>query len=165
MIAIVDVDYRDDHAVAACVLVNDWIDEKPLAEFVETISDVQPYVSGEFYRRELPCLLAVLSRISEPDFVVIDGYCWLGPDRFGLGAHLHEKLNQTSTIIGVAKTRFLSADEVATPVLRGKSKSPLWITAIGIEPNSAADSIRSMHGPQRIPTLIKRADQLCRQTK
>ena len=56
MIAILDVDYRDEKAVAACVIANDWTDAQPAAEFVETILHVEPYVPGEFYCRELPCL-------------------------------------------------------------------------------------------------------------
>lgn len=162
MIAILDVDYRDDQAVAACVIANDWTDAHPAAEFVETIAEVQPYVPGEFYRRELPCLSAVLNKVGDPEFVVIDGYVWLGPDKWGLGAYLHDSLNQMAAVIGVAKTRFHSADAVATPVVRGVSKSPLWVTSTGMDAVMAADSIRSMHGPHRIPTLIKRVDQLCR---
>lgn len=162
VIAIVDVDYRDDHAVAACVLAHDWTDSQPYAELVETIADVKPYVPGQFYRRELPCLLAVLWKIPDPDVVVIDGYVWLGPNQPGLGAHLHDAMNQIPAVIGVAKTRFRSADAVATPIRRGKSKTPLWITSAGVDPQTAADAIRSMHGAHRIPTLIKRADRLCR---
>ena len=162
MIAIVDVDYRDDHALAACVLARDWTDPLSCAEFIESIADVKPYVPGQFYLRELPCLLALLAKIPEPDIVVIDGYVWLGPKRPGLGAHLHDAMNRIPAVIGVAKTRFHSADEVATPIRRGQSTTPMWITSTGIDPQAAADAIRSMHGPHRIPTLIKQADQRCR---
>lgn len=161
MIAIVDVHYRPKGAVAACVVADDWTAPAPAAEFVEHIPEVSCYVSGEFYKRELPCLIAVLARAG--DVVVIDGYVWLGRGRSGLGGHLHDQLNQMRSVVGVAKTRFLGAAGVDVPVLRGTSKSPLWVTAIGMEPSSAAECVRSMHGAHRIPTLVKRVDRLCRE--
>jgi deoxyribonuclease V len=163
MIAFVDVDYRQRGAVAACVVASNWSDSTPAAEFAEHIAEVQAYIPGEFYKRELPCLLAVLAKAGDVEAVVIDGNVWLGPGRPGLGAHLHEALNQTSIIIGVAKTRFAGADSVTAPVFRGGSKTPLWVTAIGAELECASDAVRSMHGAHRIPTLIKRVDRLCRE--
>jgi len=47
-------------------------------------------------------------------------------------------------------------------VLRGDSRRPLYVTAAGLDPAAAALHVRSMHGPFRIPTLLKRVDQLCR---
>lgn len=164
MIAIVDVDYREDHAVAACVLAREWTDSETCGEWTVKIVDVEPYSPGEFFRRELPCLLAVLRKVAEPAFIVIDGYVWLGPKQFGLGAHLHDELNQIPAVIGVAKTRFHSADVVAVPLQRGTSKTPLWITSAGIDAHAAAEAVRSMHGEHRIPTLIKRADRLSRES-
>src|SRR5205823_5903515 len=89
MIACVDVDYRGDEAAAACVLSAGWADEAPAGELVERVVGVAPYVPGQFYKRELPCLLAVLRQVAEPiDVVVIDGYVWLEDEsRPGLGAH------------------------------------------------------------------------------
>ena len=75
MIACVDVDYREAGAIAACVCFQSWSDDTPAPESVIQISDVEPYQSGQFYRRELPCLLAVLKSLSElPQVIVIDGY-------------------------------------------------------------------------------------------
>ena len=62
MIAFLDVDYRDSGAIAAGVLAHDWADPTPAAEVVALIPEVADYVPGEFYRRELPCLLTVLDR-------------------------------------------------------------------------------------------------------
>ena len=100
--------------------------------------------------------------MGQPEIVVIDGYVWLGPDKWGLGAHLYDSMHQMAIVIGVAKSRFTVPTRRSTPVVHGASKSPLWVTSIGMDPVLAADSVRSMHGPHRIPTLIKRADQLCR---
>ena len=71
---------------------------------------------------------------------------------------MHERCG--APVIGVAKTSFVGA--TATPVIRGASATPLYVTAIGIEQAVAAAQITAMHGPFRIPTLIKRADTLAR---
>ena len=63
-------------------------------------------------------------------------------------------------VVGVAKQAF--ADGVAKPVLRGASKQPLWVTAVGTDVNSACERVRAMHGEHRIPTLLRRVDALCR---
>jgi deoxyribonuclease V len=163
MIAILDVDYRDCGAMAAAVLAPGWTDAVPAAEVVAHIPAVEEYVPGEFFRRELPCLLTVLDRCPvRPAVCVIDGYVWLEPDRPGLGARLFEALGGSVPVVGVAKSCFRSAGPVAAQVLRAKSRQPLWVTAVGIDLAAAAEAVRSMHGPHRLPTLLKRADQLAR---
>jgi deoxyribonuclease V len=164
MIACVDVDYRDSEAVAACVLLQDWADAACAATHVERVAAVEPYQPGAFYRRELPCLLAVLARVGVPvDVVIIDGYVWLaGEDRPGLGARLYEALGGTVAVVGVAKTQFAGA--AGMPVLRGDSRRPLIVTAAGMDPAAAARHVQGMHGPFRIPDALKKADQLCRQS-
>src|SRR5262245_26211321 len=106
MIACVDVDYRADGALAALVGCRSWTDATPSLELTETIARVEPYEPGQFYKRELPCLLAVLRRVPEPiDLVVVDGFVWLGDEsRPGLGAHLHCALGGSIPVVGVAKT-------------------------------------------------------------
>jgi deoxyribonuclease V len=162
MIACVDADYRDSGAVAACVQLRDWADAAPFAEHVERIAAVEPYEPGQFYRRELPCLQAVLGRVGGPmDVVVIDGYVWLaGEARPGLGAHLFEALGRNVPVVGVAKTQFAGAGGV--PVLRGDSRRPLIVTAAGMDAAAAARHVQAMHGSFRMPTLLRRVDQLCR---
>jgi deoxyribonuclease V len=163
VLAFVDVDYRGDEAAAACVLADDWGDESAARELVERVAGVEPYVPGQFYKRELPCLLAVLARAGGPiDLVVIDGYVWVGDETHpGLGGHLYRALGEKVPVVGVAKTRFLSAK--AVEVVRGESSSkPLFVTAAGIQTDDAAERVRAMHGPHRIPTLLRRVDALCR---
>jgi deoxyribonuclease V len=163
MIACVDVDYRADHAVAACVLFRDWLDAAAADEWTQRIAPVAPYQPGQFYRRELPCLLAVLApRFAEMQTVVVDGYVWLRDERSpGLGAHLYEALGRKVSVIGVAKSCFQSAG-AAKPVLRGGSKRPLFVTAAGLDLLTAAACVRRMHGDYRIPTLLRRVDHCCR---
>lgn len=57
------MDYREEGARAACVVAQDWADETPIAEYTTFLDTVEPYVPGEFYRRELPCLQAVLAQV------------------------------------------------------------------------------------------------------
>lgn len=164
MKACIDVDYREDHAIAACLLFADWHDAAPIEEVVARIENVEPYIPGQFYRRELPCILAVLNQVNVAlEAVVIDGYVWLdGVHKPGLGAHLYQSLNQKIPVIGVAKKLFQGA--VANEVKRGSAEHPLYVTSVGIASEDAATAITRMHGNYRVPTLLKRVDQLCRQT-
>jgi deoxyribonuclease V len=93
---------------------------------------------------------------------VIDGYVWLGEDRPGLGAHLYEALDRCVPIIGVAKTRFRCA--ASAEVYRGGSRRSLFVSAAGLGAHLAAGCIERMHGPYRLPTLLRRVDQLCRRS-
>jgi deoxyribonuclease V len=158
-----DVDYRPEGTVAACVLFRDWADAAEAGHVVERGPPAEPYAPGQFYRRELPHLLKVLAAVPEPlEVLVIDGYVWLGEERPGLGAHLYEALGRRLPVIGVAKTAFHSSG-LAVPVLRGQSQRPLFITAVGLEARVAAEHVRRMHGASRIPTLLGRVDRLCRE--
>ncbi len=163
MIASVDVHYLEKGARVACVLFQAWSDDKPAYEVVTEVGEVKPYVSGQFFRRELPCLLAVLRALDEPPrVIIIDGYVWLGDERRpGLGAYLYEALGRQAPVIGVAKTEFHGA-RLAHPIVRGGSISPLYVSAAGMDLSDAAHYIHAMHGKFRIPTLLRRADQLSR---
>jgi deoxyribonuclease V len=163
MIACVDVDYRPTEAVAACALLHAWDDAVTAGDLVERISPVEPYAPGRFLRRELPCLGAVLAKVAEPlDVVVVDGYVWLGgADVPGLGFYLYEALGKSVQVVGVAKTRFEGV-RVAREVLRGSSRRPLYVSAVGLEVDAAGRHVQIMHGAFRIPTILKHVDQLCR---
>lgn len=162
MRACVDVDYHTTGACAAAVTFRDWSDAKAVDEKTVHIFEVAPYVPGEFFRRELPCLLAVLKTLPAIKTVVIDGYVWLDNEStLGLGGHLYQALGQRVQVVGIAKTKFRGAIEVCE-VLRGSSTRPLYVSAAGIEAALAADCVRSMHGNHRIPSLISRVDYLCR---
>lgn len=160
MIAICDVHYpAAGGAVAGCVVIERWDDAVAAAERTAAVAELAPYQPGQFYQRELPALRAVLAATPEPlDAIIIDGYVWLGDDRPGLGAHLHAALG--TPVIGVAKNRFVGA--AAIPVVRGDSARPLHVTAVGVDTADAAAAIARMHGPHRLPTMLVRADHLCR---
>ena len=156
----VDVHYADDGARAAGVGFVAWTDAEPALEIVRgSTSPPAPYEPGQFYKRELPHILAVLAEAPRPlDLVIIDGQVWLDAGRPGLGAHLHEAARVP--VVGVAKSAF--REGVAVPVRRGGSARPLYVSAAGIDPAVAAERVREMHGEHRIPTLLKRVDRLAR---
>jgi len=165
MIVAIDVAYDDVNAtaVAAAVVFEHWHDSHPGSVHRVLCAGIQPYVPGEFFRRELPCLCAVLNTIDVPlHAIVIDGYVSLGPERLGLGMHLWHRQQEKTPIIGVAKTAFHGAPSIA--VHRGRSKVPLFVTAIGIEPSQAAEHIREMSGAFRMPDLLRQVDRLTKQT-
>lgn len=166
MIACVDVSYQNNEAVAACVLFRSWTDESSDDEIIERIGKIEEYQPGEFYRRELPCILAVLRKVREPlEAVIVDGFVWLGDENSpGLGARLFDRLGRTTVVIGVAKSGFIGA-ALAVQVLRGRSLKPLYVTAAGMDVSEAARHIQEMHGKFRIPTLLKRTDHLSRRER
>jgi deoxyribonuclease V len=158
----VDVFYRETGALAAVVAFDAWTDSTPAMKATAEIKDVADYEPGRFYVRELPCILAVLKKLLQPPrIVVVDGYVWLREGEPGLGFHLYEALHRAVPVIGVAKTAF-DGSAHAVPVIRGGSTRPLYVTAAGIDPGVAAAHITSMHGPHRLPVLLKAVDLLCR---
>jgi deoxyribonuclease V len=163
LIAILDVAYTDDAAGVGCVLAETWAAPSPSAELAKHVPGApQPYEPGNFYKRELPLLLAAIQDLEvEPVVFVIDGYVWLGPDKPGLGARLFEHLGSCAAVIGVAKSAF-SHDMWSAVVHRGQSRRPLLVTSAGIGTAEAAALVSGMHGEHRIPTLLQRADRLAR---
>ena len=161
MIAAVDAAYADTHAFAAVVAFADWSAGSVAEEHVVRVDGIAPYTPGAFFLRELPCALAVLRKLTGAvDVVVVDGYVWLSAERPGYGARLHDALHTRVAVVGVAKTRFKGA--AAVEVQRGKSARPLFVTAAGIDVARAAAGVRAMDGAARIPSMIARADRLCR---
>ena len=163
MILAVDVQYRDNTGFCAGLLFQQWDAAEAMASFVAATPEVGEYVPGEFYKRELPCILNLLQSIHEPvTCVVIDGFVFLdGSSRPGLGKHLYDALQGAVPVIGVAKSSFdgIGADY---RVQRGESGRPLFVTAIGCELAYAKEAVAMMHGKHRLPTILKSVDQLCR---
>ena len=126
--------------------VHDDIHGQSLEEAVVNVLEMAEYVSGEFYRRELPCLLMALEKVSQtPEIIIVDGYVWLEGGKPGLGAKLFEALEDKVAVVGVAKTRYAGAD--ALEVLRGSSASLLFVSAAGMNALEAAEKVRRMSGP------------------
>jgi deoxyribonuclease V len=162
-LVIVDVDYRDSHAIAAAVVAQSFESSVVLETQIAKIDRIEAYRPGSFFERELPCILGVLQSIQiSYRCVVIDGYVELDENgRPGLGGHLYDRLPKGIAVIGIAKTAF-HGSSFAIPVLRGKSQKPLFVTARGIDKESAASFVAQMHGEHRLPTLVKWVDSLAR---
>lgn len=162
VIAAFDVFYHQEGwSCAAAVGMDDYRDARPVSVYTAQRSKALPYIPGEFYRRELPCILELLKAFpAAPREIIVDGYVQLGP-KPGLGQHLFMALAGCIPVIGVAKSAFRGAQGL--PVLRGRSKRPLYITAVGMDVDAAAVNIRKMHGRHRIPTLLKLVDRLAKE--
>ncbi|MCB9706455.1 MAG: endonuclease V [Myxococcales bacterium] len=163
-----DVHYRIDaegRARAAAVVFDRWEEPRPRRELVALHGANADYEPGAFFRRELPCLLAVLDPLLTEEAiaaVIVDGYVDLG-DRPGLGHHLFDALRGAGwrgAVIGVAKTPFRGARPVE--VLRGGSLRPLHVTALGLDPALAAAGVAAMAGEHRLPILLGWVDHLAR---
>ncbi|KQZ42658.1 endonuclease V [Duganella sp. Root1480D1] len=163
MLLAVDVQYRDDCGFAAGVLFQDWLSERPLRTVSARVDGIGEYVPGEFYKRELPCILKLLEGVDEQiDCIVIDGFVFLDDEaRPGLGKHLFDALAGRYPIVGVAKTSFAGIGK-QYEVLRGDSKRPLYVTTAGYDLVAAKRHIAAMHGEHRMPTVLKLVDQCCR---
>ena len=163
MILAVDTYYEDNLAKTVLASFEYWEDQEFTQIYFEELQIDENYVSGEFYKRELPCILSILKKVDiySVEAIIIDGYVYLDNfKKFGLGGHLYEKINRKLPIIGVAKTNFLTNTLNKLELLRGKSKNPLYITSIGIEQIIAKQYISRMFGEYRIPKLLKELDKL-----
>lgn len=163
MLVCVDAAYSQARVAAAAAAFSHWEDAAPgkLCFFVGRVP--APYVPGQLAARELPVILAVLAQFpQEIELVLVDGFVFLNDrGRLGLGGRLHQALAGRSAVVGVAKRAFAGAP--AVPVWRGKSRHPLWVSAVGVEPAWAAEQVARMHGPFRLPTLLRLVDRCARQ--
>lgn len=166
MILAFDSYYFDNKAKTVCISFDDWTTDKNFKVYSEIIENNEEYKSGEFYKRELPCILSLLEKIEikDVDTIIVDGYVYLDDNnKPGLGGYLYTQLNAQIPVIGVAKTNFASLDKNKQQLLRGKSKKPLYITSIGLGLDKATKLIENMNGPNRIPTLLKTLDALTKE--
>jgi deoxyribonuclease V len=156
-----DVHYLDESAArAAVVAACDQGFSAIVCTDTATVPVDTAYWPGEFYRRELPPLQAVIPRSEALALIVVDGYVDLdAAGRPGLGAHVHAEFGVP--VIGVAKTPFRTATHAAL-VFRGRSARPLYVTAAGMTIADAARLVAAMAGSFRLPDALKRADRLAR---
>ena len=180
--------FSEKEAKTVGIIFTDWADTKPLESVEAWTYDFGPYIPGEFYKRELPCLMDLLRKVpnldKDFDAIVIDSLAWIPSSTTtldGLGIRLENALISEGLIysreedtrdmatfgrpgiIGVAKTPFKGVEDHhgIAKVYRGKSKTPLYVntTWFGYSSYSAGECIRSMAGSARIPTLLKMLDK------
>lgn len=161
-IACFDVYYYEDYAKACSVVFQPARGEKIISEYCEIIRQINDYIPGEFYKRELPCILRVYSLIKEDiDLAIVDGFVMLEQGKKGLGGYLFEALGKKIPVVGVAKTYFMGSEDYVK-VYRGISKNSLYISSIGVDLDYAAELIKTLEGKNRIPDVLKRVDSLTR---
>ena len=163
MILAIDVQYTDTQGFAAAVSFSDWTAAAPSGKYEAVINQISDYEPGQFFKRELPCILSLIQEHSlQPKLIIIDGYVTLGQDeKPGLGMHLYHALDGKSAIIGVAKKSYIGIQD-NTKIFRGSSIKPLFVTSVGVELEAAKNCILKMHGKNRFPVLLKLVDRLCR---
>ena len=166
MILAFDTYYFEGRAKTVCLAFEDWTADDSTEMYSEILDGVEEYTPGEFYKRELPCILSLLKKVrpSRIEAIVVDGFVFVDDHlKPGLGGHLYQALGGAIPVIGVAKTNFATVEKNKRPLLRGHSERPLFITAIGIDVDEAMECIRNMRGNYRVPTILKKLDQLTRE--
>lgn len=158
----VDVHYDGlGEATAALIVCGELTFSTVQSEYVADIPQTAPYEPGALFKRELPCIQAVMALGPRLQLLVIDGYATLDPSgRPGLGSHAADATG--IPVIGVAKTPFRTATHAAE-VTRGTATRPLYVTAAGgLEILEAARIVAAMAGEHRIPAALARVDRLAR---
>jgi len=160
----IDIYYHDKGATCVGVLF-DWEDVEPKKIIRAFLDEVEEYVPGEFYKRELPCVMAVIYQVRQYkiDCIILDSHVQLGNGQIGLGEYVYKTVNEIYPIIGVGKRGFYSNAEYVREVRRGESENPLYVSAIGMDLDKAAECIKNMHGKFRLPTILKEVDRIGRE--
>ena len=162
MIYAFDTFYYPDYAKTVCIAFEQWDSETERFIYSENTEISSDYESGAFYKRELPCILSLLKKIDlkDGDLIIVDGYVTLDNNgKIGLGGYLYEALHKKYPVIGIAKNEFASEDNMRKTIFRGESKTPLFLTAKGIDADKTKINVENMHGEYRIPTLLKKLDK------
>jgi deoxyribonuclease V len=166
MIVAIDVYYKENTAKAVGALIQNWGDAAALQYVIRYINAVEEYEPGAFYKRELPCIMEVMDQIDllSVTCIVVDGFVVLDDlGKPGLGAYVHERLHRKIPVIGVAKSNFHQNLKNVIPVLRGDSNKPVYVSAVGIDLQLAADYVKGMHGDFRLPTVLKELDRITKE--
>jgi deoxyribonuclease V len=165
MVLSLDVHYRNDKAKIVGVLF-EWDDISSKKIIIECIDKVEEYSPGEFYKRELPCLLKIIEKVdlTKIEAIIIDGYVFVDNNwKYGLGGILWGKLDKKVPIIGVAKTSFFKNKETVKELIRGNSKKPLYVSTIDYPIDKAIDNLKKMSGEFRMPTILKQMDTITKE--
>ncbi|MFS2188206.1 endonuclease V [Mucilaginibacter sp. Mucisp84] len=165
MILAIDVHYKG----ALAKVVGAFFEPKAAkaVQYITTyINGVDEYVPGEFYKRELPCILKLLEKVElgKLNAIIIDGNVFINNNGdFGLGGRLWESIDHKVAVIGVAKSLFKNTEDKVIEIQRGKSEKHLFVSSIGIDLAAAASLIHNMHGEYRLPSILKEVDRLTKE--
>ena len=161
----IDIYYREEGGATCVGVLFQWKDAEPTKVIRATIDEVEEYVPGEFYKRELPCVMTVIYQVKhyKVDYIILDSHVQLGEDQKGLGEYVYEAVDKMYPVIGVAKRGFYNNVQYVREVKRGESDNPLYVSAIGCDLEEAAEWVRDMHGEYRIPSILKEVDRIGRE--
>lgn len=164
MIVVIDADYDEqNHKGHVAGIICDYTtDDLAKSTVTAVVDNIAEYCPGEFYRRELQCVDAILKQLDlkNIELIIVDGYADFGTEHKSLGTYVFEKYHMA--VIGIAKNHYDGCLLKNTEVTRGDSLKPLFVTAKGISAETAKEIVRNMVGEYRIPVLIKLADQAAR---
>ena len=158
--------YSDTEAKTVGAIFENWNDPQP-KEIIEVwSSEFGPYIPGEFYKRELPCIMDLLGGVDFDSLstIIVDGFVRIEKDGemvSGLGEHLYDEVKDWGiSVIGVAKSKFDGCENWSIPIIRKTGSKPLYVQGIGrYTDEMAASLIKGMAGPNKLPILLQRLDR------
>ena len=156
----IDVYYYENQAKTVGILFKDWRSEKEEQILVSYSHEILPYEPGNFYKRELPCIVDLLKNMDLE--IIIDGYVYLDEKgKPGLGYYLYEYLSQEKPVLGVAKKAFhKNSNNYVKEIYRGESIKPLYVTSAGLDLEISAEnkSLKILKNKPNDPLLQLVAD-------
>ena len=162
----IDTYYTEENAYTVGVFFSKWDDTEPLKIIKRITKPEYPYVPGEFYKRELPCIMDLLGVVSFDTLstIIVDGFVRIeknGEMVSGLGEHLYDEVKDWGiSVIGVAKSKFDGCENWSIPIIRKAGSKPLYVQGIGrYTDEMAASLIKGMAGPNKLPILLQRLDR------
>ena len=162
----IDTYYTEENAYTVGVFFSKWDDTEPLKIIKRITKPKYPYVPGEFYKRELPCIMDLLGGVDFDSLstIIVDGFVRIEKDGemvSGLGEHLYDEVKDWGiSVIGVAKSKFDGCENWSIPIIRKAGSKPLYVQGIGrYTDEMAASLIKGMAGPNKLPILLQRLDR------
>jgi deoxyribonuclease V len=159
------VHFHGDKAVAAGVAFDEWDAPEASRTFTSRVAHVDKPSRAELDLRALPCLMLLLQEHAlRPDVILIDAPVHLDASETpGLGRKLYEALGGQLAIIGVS-TKSIPGMPAQFEVFREEEARPVIVTSVGVDIGAAKTRVRAMHGKRRIPTLLKLAARIARES-
>jgi deoxyribonuclease V len=159
------VHFDGTQAHAAAVAFDAWDAAEATKTYVSHIANVEKAARGKLDLRELPCVMQLLREHSlEPELILVEGFVHLDADETpGFGQHLYQALGGKVPVVGASK-RNLPGLSAQFEVMREEEAPPLFVTCAGIDIGAAKARLRAMHGRKRVPTLMKLAARLAKNT-
>lgn len=164
MVVIIDADYNEETRMGhvAGVVADNILAEKEECILTAIVHDIEDYIPGQFYRRELQSVEAIIKQmnLSEIDLIVVDGYADSGTEEHALGTFVFDKYH--IPVIGIGKNKYERCILDNLEVYRGESQKPLFVTSKGMDNEKAKELVKNMSGKYRFPYFVKFADNRAR---